>query len=232
MENLATHSAPLYNLLKDNSKFISNEKCRYAFQKIKELVTSDQVLVHYDPQKPVTLATDASPYGLLGAVLSHTMPDDSEKPIAFASRTLSQPETKYAQIDKEAVGLVWGVKKFHTYLYGKKFTLVTDHQPLVSIFHPEKGCPVTTAARLQRYALYLSSFQYDIRYKNTKKHSNTDALSRLPDRTENEGFNEGAYDVTELYMIQQLDYIPVSSKEIQREMVRDTTLKVVYDMTA
>jgi hypothetical protein len=156
MENLATHSAPLYNLLKDNSKFIWNEKCRDAFQKIKELVTSDQVLVHYDPQKPVTLATDASPYGL-GAVLSHTMPDGSEKPIAFASRTLIQAETKYAQIDKEALRLVWGVKKFHTYLYGKKFTLVTDHQPLVSIFHAEKGCPVTTAEILQR-------IQFSVRY--------------------------------------------------------------------
>ena len=140
-----------------NSKFVWNEKCSRAFQKIKELVTSDQVLVHYDPQKPVTLATDASPYGV-GAVLSHSMPDGSEKPIAFASRTLSQAEKKYAQIDKEALGLVWGVKKFHTYLYGKKFTLVTDLQPLVSTFHPEKGCPVTTAARLQRYELYLSRY--------------------------------------------------------------------------
>ncbi|XP_061164466.1 uncharacterized protein K02A2.6-like [Saccostrea echinata] len=231
MENLSTHSAPLYDLLKDNSKFVWSKSCRAAFEKIKELVTSDQVLVHYDPQKPVTLATDASPYGL-GAVLSHVMPDGSEKPIAFASRSLSQTERKYAQIDKEALGLVWGVKKFHAYLYGRKFTLVTDHQPLVSIFHPEKGLPVTTAARLQRYAIFLSGFQYDIRYKNTKKHSNADALSRLPVPTEGEGSNEEAYDVTELYMIQQLESLPVSSKEVQRGTVKDTTLKVVYDMTA
>jgi hypothetical protein len=107
LENLATHSAPLYSLLKDTFKFIWNEKCKRAFQKSKELVTPDQVLIHYDEQKLVTLATDVSPYGL-GAVLSHSVPDCSKKPIAFASRSL----INYAQIDKEALGLVWGVKKF------------------------------------------------------------------------------------------------------------------------
>ncbi|XP_056016862.1 uncharacterized protein LOC130053546 [Ostrea edulis] len=186
---------------------------------------------HVIDAKPVTLATDASPYGL-GAVLFHTMPDGSKKSIMFASRSLSQAEKNYEQIDKEALGLVWGVKKFHTYLYGKRFTLVTDHQPLVSIFNPEKGCPVTTAARLQRYTLFLFGFQYDIRYKNTRKHNNADALTRLLVPIGNEELNEESYDVTELYMIQQLDSLPVSSEEIQRETVKDTTLKVVYDMTA
>ena len=133
------------------------------------------MLTHYDPNLPVRLVCDASPYGL-GSVLSHVMTDGTERPVAFASRSLAKSERNYAKIDKEALGIVWSVKKFHTYLFGRSFTLVTDHQPLTSIFSPNKGIPVTTAARLQRYALFLSGFNYQIEYKNTKRHTNAESV--------------------------------------------------------
>ena len=95
------------------------------------------MLTHHNPALPVRLACDASPTGI-GAVLSNVMPDGNERPVAFASRSLTKTEHKYAQIDKEELSIVWGVKRFQVYLYGRRFTLVTDHKTLTAIFHPKK----------------------------------------------------------------------------------------------
>ena len=86
------------------------------FECVKQQIASDRVLTHFNPKLPLRLASDASPYGI-GAVMSHIMPNGEERPIAFASRTLSAAERNYAQIDKEALAIVWAVRKFHAYLY-------------------------------------------------------------------------------------------------------------------
>ena len=104
-----------------------------AFQHIKDVLVSSTFVTHYDPSLPLRLAADASPYGLR-AVISHVMEDGQEQPIAFASRTLSKIEQNYSQIEKEALALIFGVKKFHMYLCGRTFTLVTDHKLLTTIF--------------------------------------------------------------------------------------------------
>ena len=95
------------------------------------MLTSKAVFAHYDSTKPLKLVCDASAYGL-GAGLSHTL-DEGEHPIAFVSRTLTKAEINYSQVEKEALALVFAVKKFHKYLFGRCFTLITDHKPLLSI---------------------------------------------------------------------------------------------------
>ena len=226
LPNLSTILHPLHQLLEQGNKWQWTEQCEQAFSKAKLLITSELVLTHYDPALPVTLACDASPTGI-GAVLSHIMPDGSERPVAFASRSLTKTERKYAQIDKEALSIVWGVKKFYVYLFGRRFTLVTDHKPLESIFNPEKGVPAMTAARLQRYALFLTSFEYNIEYKSTKKHCNADGLSRLPLQQEEKG--EGDLDSSDVFYSTQFDPLPVTCELVAKETQRDPNLARVYE---
>ncbi|GFX28529.1 uncharacterized protein K02A2.6 [Trichonephila clavipes] len=110
-ENLATIANPLNNLTKKkNVRFLWSKDCQVAFEQIKKEICSPKILVHYDPSLPLTLASDASPVGI-GCVLSHVYPDGSERPIAFASRTLSGSEKKYSQIDKEALSIVWAMSQ-------------------------------------------------------------------------------------------------------------------------
>ena len=193
---------------------------------MKRQIGSDLVLTHFHLDLPLHVASDASPYGL-GAVLSHSMPDGTERPIAFASRTLNTAEQNYSQIDKEALGIVWSLKKFHTYLYGRRFTLITAHQPLTAIFSPVKNLPSMTATRLQRYALLLAGYQYDIVYRKTSDHGNADGLSRLPinSPTSEADADGGAVDT---FHVSQFDPLPVTAEQVFRETRRDPTFAAVY----
>ena len=225
LPNLATILHPLNRLLEQGRKCEWTEECSSAFSKVKELITSDMVLIHYDPKFPLKLACDDSPVGI-GAVLSHVMQDGTERPIAFASRTLTKTEQNYSQIDKEALVLVWGVKKFHLYLFGRHFTLVTEHEPLTAIFNPKKGIPAMTVARLQRYALFLAGFEYSTEYKSTSQHGNADGLSRLPLK---ERENTEIIDPAEVFQVSQVEMLPVSAEMIHRETLRDPTLSQVLE---
>jgi len=80
-----------------------------------------------------------------------------EKPIAYASRSLTKAERNYSQIEREALSIVWGIKKFHNYLYLNTFTLITDHKPLTTIFNPSKALPIVASVRIQRWAIFLMS---------------------------------------------------------------------------
>ena len=91
------------------------EKEEQTFQQSKYLLNSSNLLIHYDPEKPMVIACDASPYGL-GAVLSHIMPDKSERPIMFTSRTLTNAERNYSQIEKEVLAIIFAVKKFSIFM--------------------------------------------------------------------------------------------------------------------
>lgn len=177
--NLAQVLFPIYQLLKSTEKFEWTEDCSKSFKLVKEIIASEKVLVHFDQKLPIKLVCDASQRGI-GAAIFHTMPSSEERPIAFVSKTLSKAQTNYSTIDREALAIFFGESKFAHYLIGRKFTLQTDHKPLIAIFGDKRGIPTMAASRLQRWALFLSSFDFKIEYIVGKNNVNADFLSRLP----------------------------------------------------
>lgn len=214
--NLASIASPLNKLLQKNIQFTWTDACEQSFNKIKEEIVSNRILLHFDINKPLVLATDASPTGL-GAVLSHRLPDGSDRPIAFASRSLTSSEKKYSQIDKEATAIYWGVKKFFHYCYGRKFTLITDHKPLTTIFHPHKTLPAMSTMRLFHYAHFLSGFDYNIEYRNSVSNSNADFLSRFPV----EKVSEHKIDQHTAFQQHQLNVLTINCDKIAEEILKD-----------
>ena len=179
LPNLATLLAPLYQLLGKDVEWVWSSAQEKAFGESKKLLTSSPLLVHFNPQLPLLLACDASAYGI-GAVLAHRLPDGSEKPIGYASRTLNSAERNYSQLEKEGLSCVFGIKRFYAYLFGHPFTLITDHKPLLGLLGEHKPTSPHASARVRRWSLYLSMFEYTLTFRNTTAHANADALSRLP----------------------------------------------------
>ena len=223
LPNLATMLHPLNVLLRNGQPWRWSQECTRAFQEAKRKLTEAPVLVHFDAKLPLRLAGDASAYGV-GAVISHVMPDGSEHPIAFASHTLSPSERNYSQVEKEALSLIFGVRKFHQYLYGRHFTIVTDHKPLTTILGPKQGIPALAAARMQRWALLLSAYAYDIQFRPTGLHGNADGLSRLPLL---ESSTPSAPDEASMFNVAQMQSLPISSSELEAATRNDPMLSKV-----
>ena len=179
LPKLATVIEPLNALRGQKTAWRFGVKEKESFDKLKALLTLDQVLAFYDPNLPLRIDTDASSVGL-GVVMSHVYPDGSERPVEFHSRTLTEAERKYSQIEKEALSIIWGVQKLHRYVYARPFSLVTDHKPLLFLFHEHKRIPEMAISRIQRWAIILASYQYSIEYRSTEKHYNADVCSRFP----------------------------------------------------
>ena len=154
-------------------------------------------------------------------------PSGEERPIAYASKSLTPAEKNYLQIEREGLSLVLGVKKFHQFLWGHTFQLVTDHKPLVTIFESKKGIPTIIASRLQRCSIILSAYTYEIVNKPTAKHGNADCLSRLPC-----GFDpqfESGQALVDLVEYEVFGTLPVSVDMVKDASRRDPVLSSVSD---
>ncbi|CAH8670750.1 unnamed protein product [Schistosoma haematobium] len=222
---------PLNQLLMANTTWHWTKECQDSFDEIKRILSSKLLLTHYNPKLEIIVAADASNYGI-GAVISHRFPDGKEKPIAHASRTLNSAERKYSQIEKEGLALVFAVKKFHKMIYGRRFTLLTDHKPLISIFGSKSGIPAYTANRLQRWAITLLAYDFQILYKSTEKFGQADALSRLIANQKQEREDSIIATISledDIHHILQvaIKATPLSSEDIRRYTQEDDELKQI-----
>ena len=164
---------PLTTLFKKDTLYVWENKHQEAFEKLKNLLCETPILQFPDFSRPFILYTDAS-YKALGAVLSQKDNDGNEHVISYASKSLTEAEQNYAVTELECLAILWAVEKFHLYLAGKHFTVVTDHYGLKWLQTQElKG-------KRARWMLRLQPYDFTVEYKEGKKHKNADALSRIP----------------------------------------------------
>ena len=146
------------------------------------------------------------------------------------SKTLTQTETRYSQIEKETLALIFGIQKFDQFLRGRKFTLLTDHKPLLTIFGPKKGIPTTSANRLQRWAIRLMGYTYDIEYCTTNNFGQADGLSRLPIGPDTSFDDLDPGEVRSIALIHQENekQLPLRASHIAKATRKDPLLMKVY----
>ena len=152
------------------------------------------------------------------------MTDHSEKPNGYVSRTLSTADKSYCHL-KKSPGCVFGVKRFHSYLLGHLFTLVTDHKSLLSLLNCKKAVPAQASTKIQRWALTLAIYEYTLVFKNTNPYCNADVLNRLP--------LKDTVDVPlpqeKVLLFQFLDKAPVSASQICIWTQRDPVISKVME---
>ena len=167
---LSEHTKPIRDLLKEDVEFVWEESVHgKCFKCVKAVIASAPVLKFFDPREEVVLQCDASQHGL-GACLMQ-----NGQPVAYASRSLTSAESNYAQIEKELLAILFGVEKFESYVYGKRFKVETDHKPLESILSKSL---LSAPKRLQRMMLRLQNFDFEVEYKRGALLHVADTLSR------------------------------------------------------
>ena len=217
--------APLYALLKQDSKWKWGPVEENAFDQIKDAMSSDTVLGHFSCSNDVGVQVDASGMGL-GAVLFQPDQDEYLRPIAYASRVLTAAEKNYSQIEREALALVYGVQKFRQYLLGRPFILRTDHKPLISLFNPHKSVPMLTSTRLKKWRLVLAAYTYSLAFVPGKNNIFADYLSRKPALE-----TPSKVEIVEEQVLQLVVERVVNAEAVSYETERDPVLSKVLHFT-
>ncbi|KAE8746153.1 hypothetical protein FOCC_FOCC007154 [Frankliniella occidentalis] len=189
--------------------------CQQAFNSVNKLLQSSDLLMHFNPQLPIVLCTDASPVSV-GCVLAHLVNvngETIERLVLFAFATLTSDQQNYSQIDREAFAVIFTVT-----LWGRTFVIATDYSAIQRMLTPEKGLSLRANHRLQHWATILQGFNYHIEYRKASLMSVPYALSHLPSPVN-------------LKLISPLIKPPITVDEISEHSLKDSTFTKVFDVT-
>lgn len=178
IENYATIANPLQKQLRKNSDFHLDSHCVEAFNLLKEKLTSYPILQLYNPGLPTELHTDASAVAVAG-ILLQKQDSGNWATIAYYSQATNKAETRYHSFELEMLAVVKSVERFHIYLYGIEFTIITDCHALVFAINKAHLNP-----RIARWTLRLQNYKFKVIHRNGIRMSHVDALSRIVCYTE------------------------------------------------
>ena len=222
--NLAELSQPLRVLLSKNNLWTWDNTQDQAFKRIKEEITKPTVWALYDVKADMKISADASSYGL-GVVLLQKN-DQSWQPVTYASRTMTSTECRYAQVEKEALALTWACEKFANYVLGKKFTIETDHKPLVPLLGNKSLHSLPP--RILRFRLRLTRFEYEIIHVPGKSLVMADTLSRAPITSDKD--TSDLQEEVEYLMEMCINNLPANShrlEEFRKAQAADTVCSTI-----
>ena len=207
--NLAQRTQPLRELLGKNTTWVWGPSQSEAFSFVKEELSKPTTLALYDPKAPTKVSADASSYGL-GAVFTQEM-ESKWRPVAYASRSMTDTEKRYAQIEKEALAITWACQKFSDYILGKSITIETDHKPLVPLLGTKQldGLP----PRILRFRLCMYRFTYTILHVPGRHLNVADTLSRAP--LPSTAHDDDLEKLAELLMEMQIAQLPASKEQLE-----------------
>ena len=219
--DLSTVSAPLRRLTKNGEPFVWDHEEQQSFDELKKRLASAEILGYFDKNAQTKVIADASPVGL-GAVLVQQQGEEL-RVISYASRSLSDTERRYSQTEKEALAIVWACERFHAYLYGAEFELMTDHKPLECIFSPKSK----TCARIERWLLRIQPYKFSVKYIPGPKNI-ADSLSRLLHPTSNLKEKSQTDEYVE-WVAQESTPVALTTREIESASEEDPELQSVRE---
>ena len=172
IQRFADIAFPLTELTKGRAKFAWEEKHMNAFKEIKQQLEKGPILRIVDLTKHMYVMTDASDTGVGAALLQ--MHEKKLHPVRYLSRKLKPAERNYSTIEKEGLAIVWAIEKLMVFLYGREFTLLTDHRPLVFMQNEKMN-----NGRVMRWSLFLQDMSFKIESIKGVDNMLADCLSRL-----------------------------------------------------
>ena len=220
--DLSTVSAPLRQLTKNGEPFVWDQEQQQSFDELKKRLASAEILGYFDKNAQTKVIADASPVGL-GAVLVQQQGEEL-RVISYTSCSLSDTERCYSQTEKEALAIVWACERFHAYLYGAEFELMTDHKPLECIFSPKSK----TCARIERWLPRMQPYKFSVKYIPGPKNI-ADSLSRLLHPTSNSK-EKNQTDEYVKWVAQESTPVSLTTREIESASEEDPELKSVRDI--